>query len=100
MPRHKKLAGRRGKEETAFIDRLVYLAAIATPVMTLPQLYVIWIKDEKGASVITWAAYVVIAFIWLLYALKHKDKPLILLEASAVVLYSLIVIGLLVNNTR
>ncbi len=73
------------------------MAAIATPIMTLPQLSKAWSANNQGASVVTWGAYVIIAIVWLLYALKNRDKPLIILETSAVVLYSLIVLGLLIK---
>jgi len=88
------------KKRTAagHIDKLVYIAAIATPIMTLPQLFRAWSRDNGGVSAVTWGAYVVIAVIWLLYALKNRDKPLIILEVSAVILYSLIVVGLIIKH--
>lgn len=85
----------RSEKKKDLIDRLIYPAAIATPLMTLPQVYIIWVDKETGASIVTWAAYTVIAVIWLVYALKIKDTPLIVMELSAVVLYSAITVGLL-----
>ncbi|MBC7512700.1 hypothetical protein H7142_03530 [Candidatus Saccharibacteria bacterium] len=66
----------KSKKKKDIIDRLIYPAAIATPLMTLPQLYIIWVDKDTGASVITWASYSVIALIWLLRArLKRKTSP-------------------------
>lgn len=97
MPhKHKHLKVVKSKKKKDLIDRLIYPAAIATPLMTLPQLYVIWVDKQTGASVITWGAYTIIAMIWLAYALKIRDKPLIVLELPAVFLYGLITIGLII----
>lgn len=97
MPhKHTHIKSVKSKKKKDLIDRLIYPAAIATPLMTLPQLYVIWIDKNTGASVITWASYSVIALIWLIYALKIKDRPLIVLELPSLVLYIAITVGLLV----
>ncbi|MDL2362841.1 MAG: hypothetical protein QFB86_00470 [Patescibacteria group bacterium] len=98
MPKHKKLAKHRRKKPEPVIDRLVYLAAIATPIMTIPQFYTVWFEHKQGSSFSTWAAYSVIALVWLIYALKHKDKPLILVEISGVILYTSIAVGLFINK--
>ena len=74
---------------------MIFLAVVATPIMTLPQVYQIWFEHARGASVITWSAYVIIAFMWLIYGIKHNDKPLILMEIPCIFIYSLVVIGLL-----
>lgn len=95
MHKHKHIKRVKSAKKKDFIDKLIYPAAIATPLMTLPQLYIVWIEKEAGASLITWAAYTVIAAIWLVYAIKTKDVPLIILEAPSLVLYAAISIGIL-----
>jgi uncharacterized protein with PQ loop repeat len=78
------------------LDRLVYVSAIAGPIMTLPQIYTIWIdKNTGGISVIAWATYLVNSFIWLFYGLVHKDKPIILTNSLWVMLNILIVAGII-----
>lgn len=80
----------------SLIDSLVYLAAIVGPLMTLPQVYEVWIERSKGASFITWSSYIVVAMIWLAYGIKHKDKPIITLQVLWLILDILIVVGLAV----
>jgi uncharacterized protein with PQ loop repeat len=63
------------------IHRLVFLAAIATPIVTFPQVYEIWILHHKGLSAFTWACYVLIAVIWLAYGIENNDKPIIIMQS-------------------
>jgi MtN3 and saliva related transmembrane protein len=82
------------KKQKSSIDYLIFIAAIATPIMTLPQVYAIWIDHSRGASIVTWASYVLIAFIWLAYGIKYRDKPIMIMQSLCIVTYSSIVVGL------
>ena len=77
------------------IEKLVLFAAVATPVMTLPQVYQIWFLHNKGASVVTWASYVAIAVIWLAYGMSKRDYPIMIMQTLCIVTYSSVVVGLL-----
>jgi len=77
------------------IDKWVYFAVVFGPIMTLPQVYDVWMMGKKNASVITWAAYVIIALIWLMYGIKHKDRPIITLQIIWIILDITIVAGLI-----
>ena len=74
--------------------RMVYVVAFLQPFVTIPQVYTIWAKHEKGASLLTWGAYLACSVIWFLYALKIKDKPLIITYILWLVFESLVVVGL------
>ncbi len=53
--------------------------AVVTPLMTLPQVYLIYAnKSADGVSALTWSAYVFSAVIWLTYGMIHQEKPIIL----------------------
>jgi uncharacterized protein with PQ loop repeat len=75
------------------IDRLIYFAVVIGPLMTLPQVYSIWVQGQKGVSIISWVAYLVCSAIWLVYGIKHKDKPIIIVEIVWIILALLIIIG-------
>jgi uncharacterized protein with PQ loop repeat len=78
------------------LDKLVYVVGIGGPVMTIPQLVQIWWRHEaRGVSVVSWASYLATAFVWLLYGLVHKEKPIVLTYSLWIVLDTLIVIGVL-----
>jgi MtN3 and saliva related transmembrane protein len=78
------------------LERLVLVAAVATPIMTLPQVYTIWVGHDKGASALTWASYVIIAFIWLAYGIQKREHPIIIMQSLCIVTYSAVVVGLLI----
>lgn len=86
---------RKKKHRDSLIDKWVYFAVVFGPIMTLPQIYDIWMMGKKEASVVSWASYVVIAIIWLLYGIKHKEKPIIIVQVIWIILDLTIVIGIL-----
>ena len=63
------------------------------PLLTLPQLYSIWVQGQKGVSIITWVAYLIGAIIWLIYGIKHNDKPLVMVEAAWILVDIMVIIG-------
>ena len=78
-------------------DDVVYLA-IVSPIMTIPQLMIIWSGQAQGVSKITWIAYLCVASIMLSYALKHRLKPLIVVQTCWVLVDSALVAGLLLRH--
>jgi len=80
-----------------FIEKLAYFAGVIGPIMTLPQLYKIWINHTaSGVSIASWSAYLLTASIWLLYAIKHQKKPLMFTYCVWILLDILIISGILV----
>jgi len=78
------------------MDKLIYVVGVVGPIMTIPQLMKIWIdKNASGVSAISWGAYLITAIFWLVYAILHKEKPLILTYSLWIVLEALILIGTL-----
>lgn len=64
--------------KVAIVDVLVYVASIASPILTLPQVYDIYVyQDASGVSVISWGAYTLFTIPWLAYGIVHKEKVLI-----------------------
>jgi uncharacterized protein with PQ loop repeat len=86
------------KKRSGLIDNLVYVGAVVEPLMTIPQIYDVWVNDMPAGSLLTWASYFIFGVIWLLYALKYKLKPLIICEILWVSLQGLVVIGLIVKQ--
>lgn len=79
-----------------FVDKLVYISSILTPIFTLPQVLKIWIyKSASDVSLFTWGPYLVFAAIWLWYGILHKDKPLIVLNGGLVAVNVAIIVGIL-----
>lgn len=85
----------KSKKSRPLIDTLVYAAIIISPALTLPQVYSIWVDGQKGVSLVSWAAYLFAAIIWLFYGIKHNDKPIILVQTIWIVLDAMIVVGVM-----
>jgi MtN3 and saliva related transmembrane protein len=103
MPRtshhHRARIHKKKKQPTdhLLINKLVLFMAIVEPLMTLPQIYEVWIRRETaGVSLMSWSFFFVAAIIWLLYGLKIKDTPLIVSSALWVLVEAVLIIGLLV----
>ena len=88
----------KNKNKKSEVDKLIYFAIIIGPLLTIPQVYSIWILQEKGVSIISWVAYLVATSIWLWYGLKHKDLAIITAQVAWVALEVIIIIGLLRIN--
>ncbi|MCX6762259.1 MAG: SemiSWEET family transporter [Candidatus Moranbacteria bacterium] len=95
MPNH-FLKKKNKKRIRGTVDHLVYGVVIVGPMMNLPQLFQIRInKSAKNISIITWASFALFSFIWLLYGLVHKEKPLIIMNSALILIQGLIVAGAL-----
>ena len=75
-------------------DRMVFIAGILTPIMTLPQVYDIWINGNAGGiSITAWSYYAIASAVWLWYGILHKEKALIILNGSMLILNGLVALG-------
>jgi uncharacterized protein with PQ loop repeat len=78
------------------MDKLIYFVGLSGPVMSIPQLFNIWIeRNTRGVSEITWSAFLIIAFFWLTYGILHREKPIIMTYIGWIIIDSLIIAGLM-----
>ncbi len=91
--RKRKLAMGSKKYQKSLMDHLIYLFAFAGPIMTIPQIYDIWIKRDMTVNIITWTGYVIINMVWLAYGSIHKDKPIVYSNVLAIITNTLVVVG-------
>lgn len=76
------------------VDEFAYVVGVFSPLMTLPQLYTIYIeKNAAGISLVSWCAFAVGSLFWLYYGILHKEKPIIISQMLWVTCQILIVIG-------
>ncbi|MDB5225042.1 MAG: hypothetical protein JWO43_664 [Candidatus Adlerbacteria bacterium] len=94
---------RRGKHAPStfwlkVLNITVYVIGILGPLATIPQILKIYsAHDALGVSFTSWAIYTLFDIPWIIYALVHRERPLIicytlwfifnLLVAVGVVLY-------------
>lgn len=78
------------------MDRLIYFIGIVGPIMTIPQIYKIFAEQNAaGVSLISWSTYAITGFFWLVYAIMHKEKPLIFTYCLWIIVDLLIVLGVI-----
>ncbi len=79
------------------LDYLVYFCAIAGPVMTIPQIYLIWVnKNASGVSITSWLAYTLLTFVWIYYGIVHKDKPILITNILWLIVNGLVTLGAII----
>jgi uncharacterized protein with PQ loop repeat len=79
-----------------FLNKAIYVVGLSSPIMTLPQLYNIWIdQNATGVSSVTWGWYIIVSTFWIFYGIAHKEKPIIVISIAWVVVEALVVIGTL-----
>jgi MtN3 and saliva related transmembrane protein len=79
------------------LDRWIYVVGVAGPLMTIPQLYTLWSTRDAGSlSLSTWSAYLVIAIIWIIYGILHKEKPLVAMYTAWLLIHISVVVGIII----
>ena len=81
------------------LARVLRVLSFVTMVMTVPQVVSVWSsRGPSGVSVISWSAYLIVAFLWLVYGIQRRDKTIYLACVGWIVLDALVVIGALVHG--
>jgi uncharacterized protein with PQ loop repeat len=81
------------------LERTLRILSIITMVMTVPQVLTVWFgRNANGVSLISWAAYLVSACLWLVYGIQKKDKTIYLACVGWILLDAAIVVGVIVRG--
>jgi uncharacterized protein with PQ loop repeat len=63
-----------------FLDKLLMVIAVVSPMMALPQLYEVFILHAvEGLSFISWASWALFNLPWIAYGIVHKQKPIVIM---------------------
>lgn len=92
MPYHPHVKTK--KKKTSLINIAFSIIAAASPLITVPQVYVIYTSHQAdGISLLSWSGYVVASACWLFYGIYHKEQPIVLNSIVGGFLSVLVVIG-------
>jgi len=81
------------------VDRITMIVGMCMPLVTIPQLYDIWSsKRTQGVSLLTWAFFTLQAAIFSWFAIRHKEKPLIITYIPLFLIEVGIVVGLIIRR--
>lgn len=84
------------KKAIRFMDKIIYLGGVLVPLTLLPQVLKIWVnKNASGVSIVSWIAFLGGATFWLTYGILHREKPIIFMYITMLLLEILIIIGIL-----
>jgi len=86
------------KQATKTVDVMAYVVGIGGNIAVLPQIIKAWESNAPGLAVSTWVLFTLIGFIWLAYAILHKQKPLIVAQIVSILCNLLVVCGWMANN--
>lgn len=79
-----------------FFDYFIYIIAILSPFISVPQVYAIWyFRNISGVSLLTWSGILFGGIFWLIYGFIHKEKPIIITNTLGIIFSLLIVYGIL-----
>ncbi len=61
------------------LDKIVLAAGVLGPVMTLPQIMLIYgMKSAAGLSLISWGLYAFFDVFWIIYGIVHRERPIMI----------------------
>lgn len=83
---------------TKAVDWMAYVVGVGGNVAVVPQIIKAWQSDAPGLAVLTWVLFSGIGGLWLAYAILHRQKPLIVAQATGITCNLLVVGGWLFNN--
>lgn len=62
-----------------FLDKIIFVAGVAGPVATIPQIVNIYGSQSAGnVSPVTFGTYALFNLVWILYGLAHREPPIVL----------------------
>lgn len=80
----------------SFIDRIIYCAAILSPLALAPQVLHLFItKNASSFYLPTWLLLGCINGLWVMYGIQHRERPIVLTNALLALLNFIIVVGIL-----
>lgn len=86
-----------GASPEAMRRRLLAGMSVFTLVMTVPQVWTIWIGEEAaGVSVLSWSAYLASAFLWFWFGIRKRDTNIYLPCIGWIALNGAVVAGAVV----
>jgi uncharacterized protein with PQ loop repeat len=86
-----------GRPPVSGLEKILRGLSVFTMLMTVPQVYTIWVgHDAGGVSALSWAAYLLAACLWFVYGVQKRDKTIYLACVGWIVLDLAIVAGAVV----
>lgn len=81
------------------LERILRMFSVVTMLMTVPQVYTIWVGGNAGGvSLASWATYLVSAVLWFVYGVQKHDKTIYAACIGWILLDAAVVAGVIVKG--
>ena len=81
------------------VEKILPFISIATMVMTLPQIWTIWVdRQAAGVSLLSWGTYLLGACLWFVHGLHKRDKTIYVACIGWILLDAAVVAGVVVQR--
>ena len=85
------------RPDTAGFEKLLRVMSVATMLMTIPQVWAIWVEGNAGGvSLLSWGTYLVSAVLWFVYGIRKRDKTIYLACIGWIILDAAVLAGAIV----
>ena len=85
--------------EGGIVDKLLPAMSVFTMVMTVPQVWSVWVQGEvQGVSLLSWGAYTVAACLWFVHGLQRRDRTIWVSCIGWLILDAAVVAGVLLKR--
>ena len=96
LKRHRVLTAQK-KYKPLFVDRATYIAAVIEPIITIPQVMIIFrTKTAAGVSLVSWIGYEILTAVWVWYGIVHKDKLILLYQGLFLIVQGAVIVGAII----
>lgn len=82
------------------VDAMAYTVGVLGNAAVIPQIVKAWEGKAPGLAILTWLLFIGVGLIWLAYAVMHKQRPLIIAQATCLTADLAVVLGWAFNNLR
>ena len=83
----------------ALLRRALGAMSVFTIVMTVPQIWTIWVGHQAaGVSIPSWSAYLLSALLWFWHGLRKRDRNIYLACVAWIAADSAVIAGALVYS--
>ncbi|WP_237467935.1 SemiSWEET transporter [Vibrio stylophorae] len=83
------------------LEPFMLMMGLVSPLATLPQLYKLYISHSEhavGLSMTTWILYTVIALLWTIYGLYHRNPTIWIGNCFGFLMDSAMILGIYIHT--
>ena len=83
----------------AGLRRVLGGISIFTMLMTIPQVFTIWVSHQAaGVSILTWSTYFVSAILWFWFGIRKQDRNIYLPCIGWILLDAAVIVGVVMHG--